>query len=84
MELRTDPVPAASDKKAQLMPVARTLCGGDPCGFFDPLWITRAAQSHIVRKNGGSDDVVIAVNRLDAIEQRNFETRVQGALLIPS
>ncbi len=56
--------------------------GSDARGFLDEVGIAGAAEADVLREASGADDVVVAVDRVNAIDERDFQTRVCGARLI--
>ena len=67
--------------KFQCMPVPATSQRGDPRDLFDKLGIARATQADVVRKDDGAFDVAVAVNRVDAIDERNAQSRAERTFL---
>ena len=56
---------------------ARDFLRRDAFGRFDEFGIMRRAQADVVRKNHRANNVVVPVNGINAIEQRNFQPRLQ-------
>ncbi len=56
--------------------------GSDARGFFDEVGIAGAAEADVLREASGADDVVVAVDGVNAIDERDFQARVCGARLI--
>ena len=57
------------------------LLRGDACHLLDQRRIARAAQADLVREDDGAQHVVVAVHGVDAVEERNAQTRFFGVLL---
>src|SRR4029077_14718327 len=59
----------------------KKLAGGDPSNPLRQLRVARRTQADVVRKDGGSAHVVVAVNRIDAVQERNSEPAFEGFAL---
>jgi hypothetical protein len=55
---------------------------GDARRLFDEARAARAAEPDVVREDHGAEDVVMAVNSIDAVEQRYGQTRLERARLV--
>ena len=57
--------------KTQLMPVARTSSAVIAFDLLHQLGVAGAAQADVVRKDDGAGDVVVAVDGIHAVDQRD-------------
>ena len=62
---------------------AGDLLRGHPLRPPDEFFITRCAQSDVVRKNHRPINVVMAVHGINAVKQRDFQPRLQRLILKP-
>ncbi len=51
--------------------------GGDAFGFFNEGRVVRGAEADVMWENHRAENVVVAVNGIDAVEERNFQARLQ-------
>ena len=66
---------------AQRMPVPATSSAVTRSARSTSFGIVRRAQADVVRKNHRAIDVVVAVDGVNAVEQRNFQPRLQRLIL---
>ena len=67
--------------KFQCMPVPATSRAVIADDLFDQLWVARASHADVVRKDDRAFDVAVAVNGVDAVNQRDAKPRPERALL---
>src|ERR1017187_10516935 len=67
--------------KTQLIPLART-SSAVTHSARSPSRVARAAQTKVVREDHRTQDVVVAVDGVHAVEQRNRQAGFQGARLV--
>ena len=67
--------------KTQWMPVARTSSAVICADFFDQRGVAGCAQADVVREDDVRPNVVVAVDGVDAVEQRDFAGGFFGRVL---
>ena len=55
--------------------------GGDSADATDEIGVARAAEADVVREDHGAEHVAVAVDRVDAVDDRNAKPRLEGVLL---
>ena len=59
------------------------LLRGDPADLLDQFRIARGAEADVVGEDDCPENITVTVDRIDAVQQRDLESRPQRALLQP-
>ena len=71
---------ATTGAKSQRIPVAAVSGGRRPADLLDKRRVARRPEPDVVREDRGAGDIVVAVDGVDAVEDRDPEPRLDGGL----
>jgi hypothetical protein len=84
--VRPAPALVARDRDAgrerPVDPGGRDLLGRGPRHALDERGVARAAEADVVGEDDGSDHVVVAVDRVDAVDERDLEPGLERDALV--